>query len=115
MINCVKVEVCGISFIKKVVMNVEYSDLKSKDVVNVSDGKKLGKTVDLIVDTVLGKIRGIVVPGDKGFSLFKSTDDLYIPWNNIKRIGSDVILVEVCQEAKTEALQGKIEEEASKT
>ncbi len=92
-------------------MNIEYSDFKSKDVVNVSDGKKLGKTTDLIIDTVVGKIRGIVVPGDKGFSLFKTTDDLYIPWNNIKRIGSDVILVEVCGEGKVEALQGKISEE----
>ncbi len=95
-------------------MNVEYSDLRSKDVVNVSDGKKLGKTVDLIIDTVIGGIRGIVVPGNKGFSLFKSSDDLYIPWKNIKRIGSDVILVEVCQEVKTEALQGKIEDDGDR-
>lgn len=85
-------------------MNVEYSDIKSKDVINVCNGRKLGRTIDLVIDTVVGKVRGIVVPGEKGLNFFKSSDDLYIPWKNIKRIGSDVILVEVGDDVRVEAL-----------
>ena len=85
-------------------MNTEYSDLKTKDVVNVPDGKKLGKTIDLVIDTTDGKIRGIVVPAEKGFNFFKTSDDLYIPWKNIMRIGNDVILVDIDGAPKVEAL-----------
>lgn len=87
-------------------MNLEYSDIKSKEVVNILDGKKLGKTINLLIDIDCGKIRGIIVPGEKGISFFKSNDDIYIPWQNIKRIGDDVILVEIPADVRTLAIGG---------
>ena len=39
------------------------------------------------------KVLGFVVPGDK--KLFKSKEDLFIPWKNIQKIGDDVILVQL--------------------
>lgn len=39
------------------------SDLREKDVINISDGKKLGKVCDLEVNVKTGKIDAIVVPG----------------------------------------------------
>lgn len=76
-------------------MNIEYTVLKSKEVVNILDGKRLGRIIDLLIDSESGRIKGIIVPGEKGISFFKSCDDIYIPWKNIKRIGDDVILVEI--------------------
>ena len=39
-------------------------------------------------------------------SFFKSNDDIYIPWQNIKRIGDDVILVEIPADVRTLAIGG---------
>ena len=50
----------------------------------------------MVVDTKCAKVIGIVVPNcESKFRLFKSNDDLFIPWNNIIKIGKDVILVDI--------------------
>lgn len=72
-----------------------FSEMSAKQVVNVADGRALGHVCDIIF-TSYGRVNGIVVPGKKSF--FKSitnSETLYIPWNNIIKIGSDVILVEM--------------------
>ena len=76
-------------------MNVELSELKCKEVVNVITGKRMGKIIDLVIDCEKSCIRGIIVPGDGGFCWFKGNENIYIPWKDIKKIGDDVILVEV--------------------
>ena len=73
-----------------------FADLKCKDVVNISDGRSLGCICDLVVDRCTGMICAIVVPGCGRFrSLFWGWDEIVIPWCNIIKIGTDVILVEV--------------------
>jgi YlmC/YmxH family sporulation protein len=73
-----------------------YCKLRQKEVVNVQDGARLGFICDLILDPCTGKICGIVVPGPSRFSfLFKGERDQVIPWRNIRKIGEDVILVEI--------------------
>ena len=43
-----------------------------------------------------GKVLALVVPGPcRFFGLFGRKDDFVIPWNCIRRIGSDIILVEL--------------------
>ncbi len=79
-------------------MNVELSELKCKEVVNVLTGKRMGRINDLVIDCEKSCIRGIIVPGDCGFSWFKGSDNIYIPWHDIKKIGDDVILVEITVE-----------------
>ena len=72
-------------------MEVSYSALKNKEVVNVSDGKKLGHIIDILFDSVSGEVKGVVVPGDK--RLFRKSDDVFIPLARVKKIGDDVVLV----------------------
>ena len=63
--------------------------------VNVADGRQLGHTCDMVF-TACGRILGLVVPGKKSlFRSFTSSDNLFVPWNNIVKIGGDVILVEM--------------------
>ncbi len=83
-------------------MKIEFSVLRQKEVVNISDGRKLGRICDCVIDTDEAKILGIILPGDKPYTLFKRVENVYIPWSNIKKFGSDVILVEVsdCLEKK---------------
>ena len=72
------------------------SDLRQREVINITDGKKLGFVTDLDVDLEKGIIRSIVIPGQsRVFSLFSKAGDYVIPWEQIKTIGSDVILVEL--------------------
>lgn len=73
---------------------LKISELQSKDVVNIIDGKKLGSICDLDIDLHRGRVDAIICPGDgKFFGLFASGDDIVIPWRNIVKIGSDVILI----------------------
>ena len=75
--------------------DINLAELKCKDVVNICDGRKLGRIVDVVLDCRFGKIKGIVLPGGRGFSLFKTPEDVFLPWKCILRIGDDVILAEL--------------------
>ena len=67
-----------------------------KEVVNVLDGRKLGHIIDIIFDLASARVLGILVPGEKtGWNVFKSTNQLFIPFGCIVKIGEDAILVEV--------------------
>ncbi|TDX52978.1 YlmC/YmxH family sporulation protein [Orenia marismortui] len=75
---------------------IKTSDLRAKEVIDVNTGQRLGLITDIDIDLVEGKIKGISVPKeDKGFKFFLKGDDVYIPWEEISRIGEDVILVNV--------------------
>lgn len=72
-------------------MKVSFLDLREKEVINVYSGSRLGRIVDVVFDVASGEVLGIVVPGDK--KLFKKSEDVFVPLDKLKRIGSDVILV----------------------
>ena len=71
-------------------------DFKHKEVVNIVDGKRLGYVQDVCADLETGVITSIIVPGsNKIMSMFSSNNDIVIPWQNVKCIGEDLILVEI--------------------
>ena len=71
-------------------------ELRSKEIINVTDGKRLGHIVDIVFDLPSGRIKGLVVPVcNSGFNLFKPPQQAFIPFNQICKIGEDTILVEV--------------------
>jgi len=76
-------------------MDVTFLELRCKEVINIIDGKRLGKIIDILFYTKQGRICGLIVPGDKSFNIFRRNDDILVPWKNILRIGEDVILVEL--------------------
>ena len=69
-------------------------DLRSKEVVNVKDGSRLGRVDDIEIDTGTLKVLSLVVYGRlRFFGLFGREDDMVIPWEDIEIIGEDTILV----------------------
>ncbi len=71
-------------------------DFKHKEVINITDGKRLGFVQDVCADLETGSITSIIVPGSNRFlSMISSNNDIVIPWQKIKCIGDDVILVEI--------------------
>ena len=74
-------------------METSFLELKQKQVVNLCDGKQLGKVCDVVFSYPEGKVQGIVAPGGKGFRWGKA--DLFIDLKNVTKIGIDVVLVEI--------------------
>ena len=72
-------------------MEISYTDLRQKEVVNLQNGARMGKIIDLIVDSNGKNVLGVVVPGVRRF--FRASEDIFVPWCNISKIGNDVILV----------------------
>ena len=72
-------------------------DFKHKEVINICDGKRLGYVQDVCADLETGRITSIIVPGgtNKLMNLFSSSNDILIPWEKIKCISEDLILVEI--------------------
>ena len=76
-------------------MSVKFTQLQCKEVICVSDGRRLGFITDVQVEVPEGRVCAIVVPGPCRFGgLFGRNDDYIIPWNCIKRIGPDIVLVD---------------------
>lgn len=71
------------------------SELRTKEVIDVQDGRRLGKAMDLEFNVEDSRITALVVPADASFlqSLRGEKCGLVIPWENIRRVGDDVILV----------------------
>ena len=70
------------------------SELQSKTLINMSDGKNIGSIVDIKMDEESGGIISLIIePTKKGFSFSSKNSISEIKWENIKKIGEDVILV----------------------
>ena len=69
------------------------SDLQDKDVVDIITGEKLGNIIDAEISKTDGKVIKLYIYEKKGIFKSITRDENVISWNNIKKIGSDVILV----------------------
>lgn len=72
-------------------MDISYNELKSKEIINLCDGSKMGRIIDVVFNSESGKVSGLIVPGEK--KIFKKNEDVFIPLEKVRRIGDDVILV----------------------
>lgn len=70
------------------------SDLQNKDVVNIKDGKRIGNIIDVSIDNN-GKTVGIMVEKYRFFVSLFNTSVVEIKWDQIEKIGADVILVNI--------------------
>lgn len=73
---------------------LKISDIQAKDIVNLADGRLLGHISDLDINLETGKVDAIIIGGGgRMMNLFNREEELIIPWKNIVKIGSDVVLV----------------------
>lgn len=70
------------------------SNLQEKVIVNMIDGKNVGYIVDFTIDDY-GKIIEVTVQKKKFFFSLFSKKELSFSWNQIKKIGEDVIFVNI--------------------
>ena len=77
-------------------LECSFLELRCKEVVNVVDGRRLGHIIDVVFDLQSAKICGLVIPNCKSFwNVFKSGQEIFIPFSQICKIGEDTILVEL--------------------
>lgn len=69
------------------------SDLQSKDIISTKDGRRIGRIIDAEI-TPQGTIIYLIIEEKKNFKRFiVSSGDTKVSFDNINKIGEDVILV----------------------
>lgn len=71
------------------------SDLQNKDIISVIDGKNIGNIIDIEINEEGNKIDLIVEKHKFILSSFSNKKEITIKWDQIKKIGEDVILVDI--------------------
>ncbi len=77
---------------------MRFSELGGKEIVNLYDGERLGVIggSDLVIDEDSGSIVFLLIPRKKNPLLLLSERSVNeVPWEAIKKIGSDLVIVEV--------------------
>lgn len=82
-------------------------DMREKEVISISDGARIGFVSDIEIDTVAANLTALIVYGrPKLFGLLGREDDVIIPWQNVKLIGDDTVLVDYKAEYKERKRKG---------
>lgn len=68
------------------------SDLQNKNIINMNDGKMVGSIIDVLIN-IDGSMNSLIVERGKFFKL--SHGEIEIKWDQVKKIGEDVILVSI--------------------
>ena len=68
------------------------SDLQTKEIIDITTGRRMGIIIDVIVEPS-GKIKSLVLQ-EKRMKKFKSLEDYEVTWNEIIKIGDDIILID---------------------
>ena len=79
-------------------MTCRIAELQYKELVDISSGLRYGFISDLEIDVERGTIENIVVYGKpRAFGIFGRDSDTIFPWKAIKRVGTDLILVDASE------------------
>ena len=75
---------------------MKLSELQKKDIVNIKDGKKRGKIIDVYFDESSGyMIKFVIEKTHFVRNIFSNTDEIVIKFSQIKKMGEDVILIDI--------------------
>ena len=76
-------------------------EFQKKEVINTCNCRRLGCVSDLIFDECKGCIEAIIVPkGGKFCNLLWDGGEFIIPFKCIRKIGPDIIMVDIREEEK---------------
>lgn len=76
-------------------MLYKFSELRLKEAIHIEDGERLGFVSDIEIDSNTGKVVSISVPGAyKAFGLLGKEPDRIIKWENIIKIGDDLVMID---------------------
>ncbi len=73
---------------------IRISEMEDKDIINIADGRYLGEIADIEIDIRTGCIRALIMPNLGGMGFLRRKEQVIIPWQEVRKIGFDVVLVE---------------------
>ncbi|MEG6521716.1 YlmC/YmxH family sporulation protein [Desulfotomaculum sp. 1211_IL3151] len=76
------------------------SELIGKEIVNINNGARLGVVgeSDVTIDIESGTVVSIILPRRTNFvTMWMDKQQMIIPWDSIRKIGEEVIIVEMDQ------------------
>ncbi len=76
------------------------AELAGKEIVNIFDGARLGVVgeSDITIDVDSGYVESIIIPLRSNLvNFWVDKQNLVIPWRAVKKIGAEVIIVELDQ------------------
>ncbi len=81
-------------------IRMRLSELSGKEIVDVKKAERLGVLgqTDLEINEKSGQIQALVIPSLKWFGLKRQGEEIRVPWSHIKRIGSDMIILDMPEE-----------------
>ncbi len=79
-------------------MTVSFTELRAKEVIRLCDAESIGCVSDLLFEKERGCIRALCVVPTRGWSALLSSEHAVIPWEKVRCIGRDTILVDLCPE-----------------
>ncbi len=72
------------------------SELQRKDIININDGRIIGRIIDAEINASDGSLISLIIEKNKYVrSLFTTENDIQIKYEQIKKLGSDVILIDL--------------------
>ena len=87
-----------------------YWDLAEKDVINIKNGEIMGRFDDMDIDTRKGKITSFYIEeGSKFMCVLGKSKPRRIRWEEILKIGTDVIIVNVDDDVHNKAIKDMLE------
>ena len=72
-------------------IKVRLSDLQTKEIINMTTGKKLGMIIDVIINNE-GNIKSLILE-EKWMKRLANREEDELDWKQIAKIGDDIILV----------------------
>ncbi|WLR43496.1 YlmC/YmxH family sporulation protein [Bacillus carboniphilus] len=80
------------------------SELSGKEIVDVKRAERLGVLgqTDLEINERTGQITTLIIPSNKWFGMRKQQSEVRVPWDHIKKIGSDMVILDLAEVEKEE-------------
>ena len=77
-------------------MAMRLSELQCREVICMGSGTRLGFVSDVVIGIPEGEVCSLVVPGQgRMMGLIACREEYIIPWNCIRKIGPDIVLVDI--------------------
>ncbi len=71
-----------------------FDELREKEVINMNDCSRLGFISNVSIDVSCGRVVSFTVKDCSG--VFGKGKEICVPWEQITKIGCDIIFVDIC-------------------
>lgn len=70
-------------------------ELRRKDVIGITDGRRIGRAVDIELDEMTGQVKSLIIGVRKPWIGWLETEERkVVPYHLVQTMGKDVILLE---------------------